>query len=141
MAPKKKGKKKKEKDEDVPDQPQYEHPEVRPARLDERRIKAVVKLAAPVCSLLEFVVDVTPRTKIGSIGEAIIARHGGSIRADELSICVNRFHPEEVVSSEKTLADCGVVGGEALIYYDFMPQSGPLLGRVADCPGDTVVRI
>ena len=117
MAPKKKGgKKKKEKtEEEASDQPQYEHPEIRPARMDERRIQATIKLAAPVCSLLEFGLEVTPRTKISTIEEEIIKRHGGAIRADELQICVNRFHPEEVVGVERTLG--GVWGDIGRVHY------------------------
>ena len=41
-------------------------------------------------------------------------------------ICVNRFHPEEIVSESDTLEDCGVVG-DCIIYYDFVAVSGPLL--------------
>lgn len=33
----------------------------------------------------------------------------------------------EIVSSDASLEDCGVVGGECIIYYDFMPVSGALL--------------
>ncbi|CAD7968474.1 unnamed protein product [Amoebophrya sp. A120] len=81
--------------------------------------------AAPVCTLLEFTIKVKPTTKISYIEDLIIHRHGGSI--DKLSICVNRFHPEEIVSADASLEECGVTGGECIIYYDFVPVSGALL--------------
>ncbi|KAF4751030.1 hypothetical protein FOZ63_004889, partial [Perkinsus olseni] len=56
-------------------------------------------------------------TKISHIADLIIRRHGGSIR--ELSVCINRFHPEEIVRPDETLEDCGVIGGECVVYYDF----------------------
>merc|ERR1712029_734865 len=92
------------------------HPDPLP-REDERKVHAVVKLAAPVCSLLEFKLDCTPSTKISYVADRIIEQHGGSI--GDLSVCVNRFHPEEIVSREKTLEECGVTGGDCVIYYDF----------------------
>merc|ERR1712093_9075 len=79
----------------------------KPSRFDNRKVRATVKLAAPVCNLLEFKLDVTPSTKINYIIERIIEQHGGSIR--ELSVCVNRFHPEEIVnanaSSDQAFSD------------------------------------
>ncbi|CAE7228820.1 HEF3 [Symbiodinium sp. CCMP2456] len=74
-----------------------------------------------VCNLLEFKLDCSPSTKISFIVDRIVDRHGSlaslehvSIIADilveqscyfntaggsisDLSVCVNRFHPEEVV--------------------------------------------
>ncbi|CAJ1446743.1 unnamed protein product [Effrenium voratum] len=70
------------------------HPEPK-SRVDERKVVATVKLAAPVCNLLEFKLDCSPSTKISFIVDRIIDRHGGSI--SDLSVCVNRFHPEEIV--------------------------------------------
>ena len=67
----------------------------------------------------------TPSTKMSYVEDLIINRHGGSVQ--DLSICVNRFHPEEIVSSEASLDECGVSGGECIIYYDFVPLSGALL--------------
>merc|ERR1719421_2210739 len=118
-------KKKAAKKEEAPEAAKYDHPEIKPSRIDHREITATIKLAAPVCSLLEFTIKVTPSTKISYIEELIIHRHGGSIK--DLSICVNRFHPEEIVSSEASLEECGVVGGECIVYYDFVPVSGALL--------------
>jgi len=100
------------------------HPEP-PSRVDPRKVTATVKLAAPVCSLLEFKMDCTPSTKISYIVDRIIDRHGGSI--SDLSVCVNRYHPEEIVDGSKTLDQCGVFGGECIIYYDFVPRAGALL--------------
>mmetsp|Transcript_87987 Transcript_87987/g.275551 ORF Transcript_87987/g.275551 Transcript_87987/m.275551 type:complete len:121 (-) Transcript_87987:25-387(-) len=110
----------------VPEKSPYEgkHPEPLP-REDERKVTATVKLAAPVCSLLEFKLECTPSTKISYLVDRIIDRHGGSI--SDLSVCVNRFHPEEIVSRDKTLEQCGVFGGECIVYYDFVPRSGALL--------------
>ena len=119
----KKGKKAKK--EEAPEECRYDHPAIEPSRLDKREIQATVKLAAPVCTLLEFTAKINPSTKIQYIEDLIVKRHGGSIQ--NLSICVNRFHPEEIVSSEATLEDCGVVGGECIIYYDFVPVSAALL--------------
>ena len=67
----------------------------------------------------------SPSTTVKEMGERIVARHGGSIK--ELSICVNRFHPEEILAPHKTLEDCGVAVGDCVIYYDFVPIGGPLL--------------
>ncbi|CAJ1359740.1 unnamed protein product [Effrenium voratum] len=108
------------------EQSQWEgkHPEPK-SRVDERKVVATVKLAAPVCNLLEFKLDCSPSTKISFIVDRIIDRHGGSI--SDLSVCVNRFHPEEIVGRDKTLEQCGVFGGECLIYYDFVPRAGALL--------------
>jgi len=100
------------------------HPEPK-SRVDIRKITAIVKLAAPVCSLLEFRLDCTPSTKISYVVDRIIERHGGSI--SDLSVCVNRFHPEEIVARDKTLEQCGVFGGDCIIYYDFVPRAGALL--------------
>merc|ERR1719473_2014776 len=100
------------------------HPEP-PSRVDPRRVTATVKLAAPVCSLLEFKIDCTPSSKISYVVDKIIDRHGGSV--SDLSVCVNRFHPEEIVHRDKTLESCGVFGGECIIYYDFLPTAGALL--------------
>ncbi|CAE8686827.1 unnamed protein product, partial [Polarella glacialis] len=97
------------------------HPEPK-SRVDERKVMATVKLAAPVCSLLEFKLECTPSTKISFVVDRIIDRHGGSI--SDLSVCVNRFHPEEIASRDKTLEQCGVFGGDCIIYYDFVPRAG-----------------
>jgi hypothetical protein len=88
-------------------------------------VRAIVKLAAPVCPLLEFAADVSPSTTIKQIGEKIIDRHGGSVK--ELSICVNRFHPEEILAPEKRLEDVGIVSGDCVIFYDFVPITSSLL--------------
>mmetsp|Transcript_96421 Transcript_96421/g.277668 ORF Transcript_96421/g.277668 Transcript_96421/m.277668 type:complete len:124 (-) Transcript_96421:218-589(-) len=121
------GKKAKGKKEEVQERSQWEgkHPEPK-SRVDERPVLATVKLAAPVCSLLEFKLECSPSTKISYIVDCIVDRHGGSI--SDLSVCVNRFHPEEViVGRDKTLEQCGVFGGECIIYYDFVPRAGALL--------------
>ena len=104
----------------------YEHPVLQPDRVDSRSVHAIIKLAAPVCPLLEFAVDIPPSTRVRELGERIVQRHGGSLK--ELSICVNRFHPEEILAPEKRLEDCGVVDGQCVVYYDFVPIGGPLLG-------------
>eukprot|EP00933_Yihiella_yeosuensis_P084955 TRINITY_DN99717_c0_g1_i1.p1 TRINITY_DN99717_c0_g1~~TRINITY_DN99717_c0_g1_i1.p1 ORF type:complete len:125 (+),score=21.28 TRINITY_DN99717_c0_g1_i1:144-518(+) len=113
-------------DTKVQEKSQWEgkHPEPK-SRIDERKVLATVKLAAPVCSLLEFKLECTPSTKISFLVDQIIDRHGGSI--SDLSVCVNRFHPEEIVGRDKTLEQCGVFGGECVIYYDFVPRAGALL--------------
>merc|ERR1719486_1626214 len=122
----KKGKGKKKDAGDTPEPPKYEHPDIRPSRIDRREVHATIKLAAPVCNLLEFSIKVTPSTKISYVIDRIIDRHGGSIR--ELSVCVNRFHPEEIVSPDMALKDCGVgAGQDCIVYYDFVPTSGALL--------------
>mmetsp|Transcript_97200 Transcript_97200/g.168528 ORF Transcript_97200/g.168528 Transcript_97200/m.168528 type:complete len:123 (-) Transcript_97200:119-487(-) len=120
------GKKPKGKKEETVEKSQWEgkHPEPK-SRTDDRKVQATVKLAAPVCSLLEFKLECTPSTKISYVIDRIIDRHGGSI--SNLSVCVNRFHPEEIVSRDKTLEQCGVFGGDCIIYYDFIPIAGALL--------------
>jgi len=127
MAPKKKKDKKGGGKADEPkEKSRYEESRPQPKpRVDDRKVVATVKLAAPVCSLLEFKLDVTPSTKISYITDRIIERHGGSI--SNLSVCVNRFHPEEIVHRDRTLESCGVFGGECIIYYDFLPTAGALL--------------
>ena len=106
--------------------PKIVEPEYKPSRIDPGKVRATVKLAAPVCSLLEFKLELTPSHKISYIIDKIIDRHGGSIR--ELSVCVNRFHPEEIVSPDMALKDCGVgAGQDCIVYYDFVPTSGALL--------------
>uniref|UniRef100_A0A0G4HHX7 Ubiquitin-like domain-containing protein n=1 Tax=Chromera velia CCMP2878 TaxID=1169474 RepID=A0A0G4HHX7_9ALVE len=120
-----KGKKKKEED-DTPPQPKYDHPEIKPSRMDDRRVVATVKLAMPQCPLLTFDIPVSPSTKISVIEQRIFERHGGSIR--DLMICINKWHPDEVVDTEKTLEDYGITGGECFVYYEFVPISGALLG-------------
>jgi len=109
----------------TPEPSKYDHPDIRASRIDKREVNATIKLAAPVCNLLEFQIKITPSTKISFVVDRIIDRHGGSIR--ELSVCVNRFHPEEIVSPDNTLEDCGVTQGDCIIYYDFVPTAGPLL--------------
>ncbi|EER18784.1 conserved hypothetical protein [Perkinsus marinus ATCC 50983] len=105
--------------------PKFSHPEFKPARLDSRVVQATIKLAAPVCTLLEFTKALPPTTKISHITDLIVKRHGGSIR--EVSVCVNRFHPEEIIRPDETLEDCGITGGECVVYYDFVPLTGALL--------------
>jgi hypothetical protein len=121
----KKGKGKEKEAAKVPETTRVPEPEYKPKRIDPRKVRATVKLAAPVCSLLEFKLELSPSHKINYIIEKIIDRHGGSIR--ELSVCVNRFHPEEIVSPDMSLEDCGVQSGDCIVYYDFVPTSGALL--------------
>eukprot|EP00401_Gymnodinium_catenatum_P082251 CAMPEP_0117522996 /NCGR_PEP_ID=MMETSP0784-20121206/34496_1 /TAXON_ID=39447 /ORGANISM="" /LENGTH=123 /DNA_ID=CAMNT_0005319087 /DNA_START=64 /DNA_END=435 /DNA_ORIENTATION=- len=122
MAPKKSGKKEEKEIYRSPYEGKFPEPV---PRVDERKVTATVKLAAPVCHLLEFKMDCTPSTKISHVIDRIIEQHGGSI--SDLSVCVNRFHPEEIVHQDKTLESCGVYGGECIIYYDFVPRAGALL--------------
>jgi hypothetical protein len=103
----------------------YKHPVLLPSRVDIRPpVRATVKLAAPVSPLLEFTVEVLPSATIRQLSERIVERHGGSIK--DLSICVNRFHPEEILAPEKRLEEFGVTD-DCVIYYDFVPIGGPLL--------------
>mmetsp|Transcript_24778 Transcript_24778/g.57560 ORF Transcript_24778/g.57560 Transcript_24778/m.57560 type:complete len:116 (+) Transcript_24778:53-400(+) len=110
----------------ISEQSPYEgkHPEPLD-RCDGRQVEATVRLAAPVCTLLEFKLECTPSTKISFISDRIIERHGGAV--GDLAICVNRFHPEEICTRDKTLEQCGVSGSECVVYYDFAPRSGALL--------------
>ncbi|KAF4653703.1 hypothetical protein FOL47_010337 [Perkinsus chesapeaki] len=108
-----------------PEPSKFSHPDIKPSRIDSRIVTATIKLAAPVCTLLEFTTTLPPSAKISQIIDLIIKRHGGSIR--ELSVCINRFHPEEIVKPDETLEDCGVIGGECVVYYDFVPLTGALL--------------
>mmetsp|Transcript_56323 Transcript_56323/g.132005 ORF Transcript_56323/g.132005 Transcript_56323/m.132005 type:complete len:126 (-) Transcript_56323:35-412(-) len=124
MGKKAKSPAKKKEVETVPSQWEGKHPEPK-SHVDDRKVSAIVKLAAPVCSLLEFKLECSPSTKISFVIDRIIERHGGSI--SNLSVCVNRFHPEEIVSRDKTLEQCGVFGGDCIIYYDFLPIAGALL--------------
>jgi len=103
------------------------HPDMwsmRPRR-GEREILVTCKLAAPVCPLLDFTIKVTPSTRISELADRIVENHGGSIKDPKL--CVHRFHPEEIVSYESTLQDCGVTEDECCVYYDYVALGGAVL--------------
>lgn len=53
-------------------------------------------------------------------------QHGRSIL--DVFICVDRYHPDEVVRKGScSLADKGVTSGNCMIFYDYKPVMGALL--------------
>lgn len=104
------------------------HPDMRPMPLtdDDREVEVTCKLAAPVTPLLDFTIKVAPSTRLSEIANRICENHGGSIK--DPTICINRFHPEEVRSLESTLEECGVRRGRCVVYYDYVAAGGELLG-------------
>lgn len=103
------------------------HPDMTPLGLskDEPEIRVTCKLAAPVCPHLDFTIKVTPSTAISEIASRVCENHGGSI--SHPAICVGRFHPAEIRSHSTTLKECGILGGDCAIYYDFVAQAGGVL--------------
>ena len=62
----------------------------------------------------------------------MITQHCGAHHARERTWLIGlssliKTKNTEIVSSEASLEDCGVVGQECIIYYDFVPVSGALL--------------
>ena len=51
--------------------------------------------------------------------------HQGAIAG--ISICRERYSPEEVLDPQKTLEECGILEGEIKMYYDYNPVCGALL--------------
>lgn len=123
------GKKGKAKAEPEPYKPIYNHPEhlELSSNQDTREVVAKIKMATPVCPILELEVKCTPQARISYIVDLIVDRHYGTLNRDELNICVNRFHPEEICSHDSCLHHHGVSGGECIIYYDYLPYTNPLL--------------
>lgn len=114
--------------DDFPGKPRYSQQKYIPVAEDQRLVRCVMKLAAPACPLLEFRESYSLSTQIAAIAEAIKRRHGGSIK--DISICVGSYSPDKFEQPYKTLAECGVTADrDVVIYYDFIPISGPLLGH------------
>jgi hypothetical protein len=80
-----------------------------------------VRQATPICPILDFIVEVPEGTSTTKhIESMIFKQHGKSI--DNIRMCINRYHPDEIVEkSEKLLKDIGVKTG-CIIYYDFDVQ-------------------
>jgi len=75
-------------------------------------------MAAPTCALLDFTAQLSPLTRISEVARLVRERHDGAWR--RVSVCVNRFHPDEVCDPRLTLGELGV-SGECLVFYDFSP--------------------
>ena len=102
-----------------------EHPVI---RLDKDIVPEVlvrVKLVAPICPILDFSFPAKVTMPFKEVAKKISERHGRTLT--KIDMCVNRFHPEDLVNQEITLAEAGVTGGECLICYDFVPTTAPLL--------------
>ena len=110
---------------DVEEVPTYEVPDLLPSRIDQRVVQAKIKATAPTCALLEFQASLSLSTTVGDVARLIVKRHDGALR--EVKVCVNRFHPDEVLEAKHTLESVGVTEGECLIYYDIIPITDPLI--------------
>ncbi|KAM3128390.1 hypothetical protein pb186bvf_019518 [Paramecium bursaria] len=132
MPPKKKGKKsKKKKEQYLPplyNIPAYEDPEQVTPKVD-----LIIKLANPVNDLLTLKIRVLLQydsqvpitTKLEKIHQEIAKMHQGAIM--NIKVCRDRYNPEEVLDSKKTLEQCGIFDGEVKFFYDYSPVVGPLL--------------
>eukprot|EP00389_Voromonas_pontica_P000928 GDKH01001374.1.p1 GENE.GDKH01001374.1~~GDKH01001374.1.p1 ORF type:complete len:128 (-),score=16.96 GDKH01001374.1:57-440(-) len=125
MPPKKKSSKKKDEPE-VPAAPKYDHPDIKPSRFDDRRVKITCKMSATLCEALELTLEVAPSIRLAQIEQSIVDRHGKSIQNVQMKLH-NYKASTPAVDKNSTLADNGVVEGDCTILYDFEPVSGPLL--------------
>jgi len=71
------------------------------------------------------------------IKRKIIERHDGSIK--DVSMCINRYAPGEVLDPMLRLCDVGVTtAGPQTLFYDFAAVSYPLLTTaISDAPKET----
>lgn len=73
-----------------------------------------------------FKVKVRTTTRLEEIKRMIIDQHDGSIK--EVTMCINRYAPGEVLDPKLRLCDVGVTtAGPQTLFYDFGPVSYPLL--------------
>ena len=104
------------------DQAHYEHPNI---IADHKEISVTVRLAAPVCPILDFSMSLSASASLEHVAEKIRQKHGKTI--DSVRLCIGRYHPDEIIPLSKSLQDVGVTNEEVIILYDFDPISGPLL--------------
>jgi hypothetical protein len=66
-------------------------------------------------------------TRLFQVENQIRKRHGGSI--GEVTMCFNTYRKDLILHDKSlTLRDCGIVAAcEAVLLYDFVPISHPLL--------------
>lgn len=64
--------------------------------------------------------------KIGRVAKAISKLHQESIT--NVTICKDKYDPNEILDHEMTLEKCGIVGPEANLFYDYVPFTYPLIG-------------
>lgn len=89
-------------------------------------VKITLKLASPINYPMEFQITVPITMKMMAISDKIVEMHGGG--ASNITMCLHKFRPENVVCITSSLFDLGIVQeGDLNIYYDFKPVSHPLL--------------
>ena len=64
-------------------------------------------------------------TAFAQVAYLIRKQHDWAI--NEVTICVNRYHPNEAVDHLSTFLDHGITCGLCDVYYDFEPYYHPLL--------------
>ena len=89
-------------------------------------VRIHLKLVNPINFPMEFQITVPVSIKMMAISDKIVDMHGGA--ANNITMCLHKFRPENAVNMTSSLADLGIVQeGDLNIYYDFMPVSHPLL--------------
>lgn len=83
-----------------------------------------------------FTLEVPITTRLEEIKKKIVERHHGAIgdplgtdgESNSVSICLNRYDPNETVDLDKRLCDVGITtAGECRLFYEYIPISHPLL--------------
>ena len=112
MAPKKKKliKKKKSKKDKGPEEEKktmYEIPEYIDPKVLAPIVDLTIKLATPPVEALTFMQQFRTTTRLEEIKRKIIQKnHDGAV--GDISMCIHRYAPGEVLDPSKTLAEVGV---------------------------------
>ena len=82
-------------------------------------------------SAIDFKETLRTNTRISTIKQMIIDRYDGSIKAEDLSLCLDHYNSkkEHWLDPQKRLCEVGVTAASTntKIIYDFVPISYPLL--------------
>ena len=122
---KKKGKKSKKGAEQEEEAPTFETPDFEPSWVDVRTIDADIRVVSPVCQLMNFRVQLTPSTIMDDVARLVRKHHHQAVR--HVKLCLNRYHPDEILEPKMTLEQLGITTGECVIFYDFVPIVEPLI--------------
>lgn len=127
MPPKKKKKKSKKKKK-VYDPPVYQIPVYDDPDLVTPKVELTIKhgtIEIPD-DAMTLKVSMFVNSTISKVAREIQKHHQGAVK--DVLICKDKWEPEEVLPNDATLEKCGIVGGEAKLFYDFIPITYPLLG-------------
>ena len=119
------GKKTKKSAEQEDEAPTFETPDFDPSWVDSRIVDADIRVVAPVSQLMNFKAQLTPSTVMEDVARLVRKHHHQAVR--QVSLCLNRYHPDEILQPKMTLEQLGITSGECVIFYDFVPIVEPLI--------------